>query len=68
MTTEDIVRRFVLVAWKQPGVVGVRREDADRLVREGWLERRRMQKYEYRLTRRGYLLAEANVSESVTQA
>jgi hypothetical protein len=61
----DIVRRFRLVTWSKPGRVGVKREDADRLVKAGYLERRRLASYEYRLTHAGYLLAEANIEKSV---
>lgn len=65
MSDIDVLRRFKLAGWLKPKDVGVRREDANRLVSKGLLERRRMLTFEFRLTPKGYILAEANVTESV---
>lgn len=65
MTDADIVRRFSIAAWLKPGAVGVKIADANRLVKYGFLERRRMVSYEYRLTHKGYVLAEANMVSEI---
>lgn len=65
MTDADICRRFSIAAWTKPGAVGVNINDAHRLVRAGLLKRRRMISYEFSLTHRGYILAEANIVSEI---